>query len=440
MDPSIEHARAAERDRHLPAPDSIASDYLLLALRLGKLRPGLVDAYFGPPELKAQVEAEAPVTSTRVREDASRLESRLAREVAEEDRRRWLHAQLVAIEAQALMLAGDPLPYPDYVACLFDLNSSMTPESEFDAAGEDLIRLLPSGEMRSETVADRLAAWNARFRIAPDRVPAVAEWLVGHFRDRADRLMGLPTGERIEFEYVSGGPWSAFSQYQGGLRSAIEINTEQLCRPADLIHMAARDCYPGRHTEHAWKERRLAGDMGRLEASITLLNTPETLIREGAAYAGERLIAPDDTAPDLLVDLYSRGELAIAADAAEARDAAERQVQIERALGSLRAVPANAAVLLHGHGAARDDVVAYLRRYLVDGPDKAVRQMALIEDPISRVEVMVGNEGERLLRRWFDMGPTSEQVERFGRLLREQLTPHFIADELASTGFSESGW
>jgi hypothetical protein len=433
MDLSNEHRPAT-------APDPIARDYLLLALRLGKLMPGLVDAYFGPPEPKLQVQAEPTFPAAKLREDASALEARLDLEVPEEDRRRWLHAQLVAIQAQALMLAGDPLPYPDYIACLFDVVPEMTPESVFDAAADDLIRLLPSGERRAETVADRLATWNARFVIAPDKLPAAVAWIVGRVREKADRLVGLPTGESIDFEYVAGGPWGAFSKYEGRLHTLVEINTEQICRPADLVHMAALDCYPGRHTEHAWKERRLVGDLGRFEASVSLLNTPAVLVREGIASVGERMIASDGVMPGMLLELYERGGLTIASDPAAAREAADKQVRIERALGSLRAVAANAAYLLHSHGATRDDVLAYMRRYLVAGPDRAEKQLALIEDPISRAEVVVASEGERLLRRWFDLGSVGEQVGRFGRLLREELTPRSIADDLASIDLIRDGW
>ena len=435
MDQSTQGVPASGRDRQVPTPDPIARDYILLALRLGKMMPGIVAAYFGPEDLKTQVDTETPYTATKLREDASRLEARLAREVPAADRRRWLQAQLVAIEAQALMLTGDPLPYPDYLTCLFDLTPEQTPESVFDAAADDLARLLPSGEMRTETLADRLAAWDRRFIIASDRLPAIVDWLVGQVRDRADRLVGLPTGENIEFEYVAGGPWSAFSQYEGGLQTSIEINTEQLCRPADLIRMAAHECYPGRHTEHAWMERRVIGDQGRMEASITLLNTPETVIREGVAFLGERLVAPDDLLPDLLLELYERGGLAIVADPAAAREAADKQVRIGRALASLRAVVANAAFLLHADGATKENVAAYLRHYLVTSPERAEKQLALIEDPISRAEVVVGSEGERLLRRWFELGPSGELVDRFGRLLREQLTPGSISADLAAVGF-----
>lgn len=437
---SEDRVPAANGETGVPVPDAIARDYILLSLRLGKLLPGIVDSYFGPADLKAQVEAEAPLSASKLREMASSFESRLAREVAEPDRARWLRAQMVAFEAQALMLAGDPLPYPDYIACLFDIIPDMTPEAVFDAAADDLARLLPSGERRMETVADRLAAWDSHFVIAEDRVPALVNWVVAQVRQRADLLLGLPSGESIDFEYVSGGPWSAFNQYDGAGRSSIEINTAALCRPADLIHMAAHECYPGRHTERAWKERRVAGEMGRLEATVTLLNTPEALMGEGVAYLGERIVLPDNAMVDLLAESYARAGLDIAADPTAARDTADKQVRIQRALGGLRAVTSNAAFMLHADGASRDDVAAYLSRYLLTSPENAEKRMTSLTDPILRAQVVAGSEGERLLRRWFEFGPTADQVDRFGRLLRGQLAPSSLATELSSVGYGQAGW
>ena len=48
------------------APDPIARDYLLLVLRLDRLVPGLVDGYFGPAALRAQVDAEGPRPPSRL--------------------------------------------------------------------------------------------------------------------------------------------------------------------------------------------------------------------------------------------------------------------------------------------------------------------------------------------------------------------------------------
>ncbi|MHB8400321.1 MAG: hypothetical protein ACYDCI_15515, partial [Candidatus Limnocylindrales bacterium] len=52
-------------ERQVPAPDPIARDYLLLALRLDQHRPGLVDGFYGPAGLKAQVDLEPLRPPTR---------------------------------------------------------------------------------------------------------------------------------------------------------------------------------------------------------------------------------------------------------------------------------------------------------------------------------------------------------------------------------------
>jgi hypothetical protein len=422
------------------APDPIARDFLLLALRLGRLFPGIVDSYFGPAELAAQVEAEPLRNATKLREEASALDSRVAAQVREPDRARWLRAQLVAFEAQTMMLAGDPLPFPDYVACLFDLTPGRLPEAVFEAAADDLARLLPPGESRTATVADRLADWDARFVIDPARLPDALEWVVAEIRGQADRLLGLPTGEQIEFEYVSGVPWAAFSQYLGAARSRVQVNPEVLCRPAELIHLAAHECYPGYHTKHAWRERRIGGDLNRHEADVIVLGTPESLIGGGLAYLGERMVVPDEVLPDLLLDLYERCGIAIAHDHAEASAAAEKQIRIQRALASLRGVAANAAFMLHADGAPHDVVADYLERYLLMTPERAQARLAVLEDPIMRAQYIAAAEGERLLRRWFELGQVTDQVGRFGRLLREQMTPGSMATELPAVLYEQAGW
>ena len=73
--------------RTVPAPDPIARDYILLALRLDQHIPGLVDGYFGPASLKAQVDMEQVAAPARLRDDAAALRARLPAEVPEPDRR-----------------------------------------------------------------------------------------------------------------------------------------------------------------------------------------------------------------------------------------------------------------------------------------------------------------------------------------------------------------
>jgi hypothetical protein len=414
------------------APDPIARDYLLLALRLDRLIPGLVDGYFGPPGLRAQVAAESPGLPSRLRRDAAELRARVAAEVAEPDRRRWLLAQLVALETQARALDGDGLPYLDHVSACFDFTPERIDEAVFSGAIADLERALPG----DGPLAQRMAAWDARFTIPPDRLRGVIDALLPGFRERARALFGLPAGERLEVSLVRDQPWSGYNWYDGGLRSRVEINTDLPTRAADLLGVLPHETYPGHHLEHAWHEAHLVEGTGRLEASVLCINAPECLLSEGLADLGRRFAVPAAEEADLLVEVYRLAGLEVARDPAAAGGAAARaaatvQVAITRATAALGGVRGNAALLRHADGASHEEVLAYLERYLVATPDRAAKRLEFIEHPLWRTYVFVYFEGERLLSRWLERVPPEDRARRFRRLLTEQLTPGAILAEIA---------
>ena len=416
------------------APDPIARDYLLLALRLDRLVPGLVDGYFGPPGLRAQVAAESPGLPSRLRRDAAELRARVAAEVAEPDRRRWLLAQLVALETQARAIDGDGLPYLDHVSACFDFTPERIDEAVFSGAIADLERVLPG----DGPLAERMAAWDARFTIPPDRLREVIDALLPGFRERARALFGLPDGERLEVSLVRDQPWSGYNWYDGGLRSRVEINTDLPTRAADLLGVLPHETYPGHHLEHAWHEAHLVEGAGRLEASVLCINAPECLLSEGLADLGRRFAVPAADEVDLLVEVYRLAGLEVARDraaagGAAARGAAEVQVAITRAAAALGGVRGNAALLRHADGASREEVLAYLERYLVTTPERAAKRLEFIEHPLWRTYVFVYFEGERLLSRWLDRVSPEDRARRFRRLLTEQLTPGAIVAEIEGT-------
>ena len=126
-----------------------------------------------------------------------------------------------------------------------------------------------------------------------ERLPAVVEWLVARFRT-APPAFGLPAGEDLRVSLVTGQPWSAYNWYDGGRRSRIDVNTDLPVRASELIGLVAHEAYPGHHLEQAWKEADLVDQQGRLECSILLINTPESLISEGLADLGVRFASPPD--------------------------------------------------------------------------------------------------------------------------------------------------
>ncbi|HEY6014565.1 MAG TPA: hypothetical protein VIU37_11170, partial [Candidatus Limnocylindrales bacterium] len=405
--------------RTVPAPDPIARDYLLLALRLDQRIPGLVDGYFGPADLKAQVDTEQLRAPARLRDDAAALRERLAVEVDDGRRRAWLDAQLVALERQAAALAGEERPYLDHVARCFAITPPRQPDAEFDTAAARLDGLLPGGG----PVADRLAAWDRRFEIPPDRLADILAWLVERCRDRARTLFGLPEGEDLQISLVTGQPWSGYNWFHGGRRSRVDINTDLPVHAGDVVRTVAHETYPGHHLEHAWKEADLVDRQGRLEASILLINTPECLISEGLANLGSRFVAPVGEAPGLLMELYQRAALPIASDPVAAREAADLEVAIGDARRALAAVRGNAAILLHADGRPRAEVLEYLEVVGRYPRTIAAKRLEFIEHPLWRTYVFVYAEGEALLSRWVDAAPEAERAARFGRLLHEQLTP-----------------
>jgi hypothetical protein len=421
---------AAGGERHVPVPDEIARDYLLLGLRLDQHIPGIVDGYFGPADLKAQVDIESLRSPSALADDAAHIRERVATDVDAADRRDWLSAQLVALETQARALAGDELPYIEHVTRCFSWSPVRRDDALFDQAAAALEELLPG----SEPIAERLAAWDARFEIPKERLPAVVDWLVELFRTRAASLFPIPPGEDLRVTLVHGQPWTAYNWYDGGLRSRVDINTDLPTRAADLVHTVAHETFPGHHLEHASKEANLVDRLGRLEASVLLINTPECLISEGLADIGRSFVAPLEESADLLVELFDRAGLPIAADAAAARDAAERIVAMTGPRRRLSESRVNAALMRHADGASAEDVLAYLERVGRFSPAIAAKRFEFNEHPLWRTYVFVYHEGEALLRRWLDAAGPDEQPARFGRLLREQLSPGAIAAEIEATG------
>lgn len=405
--------------RLVPPPDPIARDYLLLALRLDQHIPGLVDGYFGPAELKAQVDTEQLRSPARLRDDADGLRARLADEVAAPDRRAWLDGQLVALRTQAARVAGDQIGYLELVERCFDHAPPRRPDSSFTAATEALNTWLPGDGALSE----RLDAWDRQFEVPAERLQPVLEWLLERFRARAAATFGLPADEDLRLSLVSDQPWSAYNWFDGGRRSRIDVNTDLPQRARSLLKTVAHEAYPGHHLEHAWKEADLVERQERLESSILLINTPECLISEGLANLGERLAVPPSEAVDLLVEIFERAHLPLARDPARARHAAEQSEAMGQHRHLLRAVRGNAALMRHADGRSHEEVAAYLRDVEGLPPARAEQALRFIEHPLWRTYVFVYLEGENLLRRWVEAVPPPDQAARFGRLLHEQLTP-----------------
>ena len=415
----VERVPALGGTRLIPAPDPIAADYLLLGLRFDQHMPGIVDGYYGPADIKARADMEQLRRPAQLLGDIATLADRVDREVEAIDRRDWLTAQLAALDAHARALAGEPLPYIEYVERCLGFAPRRHADETFDAAAAEIDALLPG----TGSIQDRLDAWEGPVEIPPDRVLPVAEWLLKRFRERASALFGLPDGESLGVTTITDQPWIAYDWYLGGLRSRVEINIDLPVTAIDLIVTLAHEAYPGHHLEGAWHETDLVEGERRLEASMILTNAPDGPISEGLARYGTRYAAPFDDRPDLLLETFERAGLPIAADPARARDVADRTARLLLLKDQLEAATDEAALRRYVDGASSETVLEYLQDVGRYRPAVAAKRLAFLEDPLSRLYVFAYEGGESLVAGWVETAEAPDQVERFSRLLHEQFTP-----------------
>ena len=134
------------------------------------------------------------------------------------------------------------------------------------------------------------------------------------------------------------------------------------------------------------------------------------------------------------MELAPLAGIPLAADPEALREAAAREGEIAAARAVLDEARVNAALMLHEDGRPRDEVLAFLVEVGRLAPETAAKRLQFIEHPLWRTYVFVYAEGEALLRRWLGQVPPEARAARFGRLLREPLTPPAIEAEIAAAG------
>lgn len=387
--------------------DPVSSRYIQLAFAIEQHVAGFVDAYFGPPELRAAAPTLPPDAIVSA---IAALRAEVAAGDYPARRKGYLGAQLRAMEATARKLAGEPIAFSDEVRACFDIEPTFTPEADFAAANAALDELLPG----TGDLAERMATWRRRFEVSPEVARRMIDLVSAEARARTAALIDLPEGDAVEFALVSDKPWAGYNWYLGGGRSLVEINTDLPIRANALLDLICHEAYPGHHTEHALKEVRLYRELGWGEQAIQLINVPECVISEGIATLAAAQIFGDEAHTWAAEQLYPLG--GIAGDP-------ERERQIEQAQRTLRALSSNAATLLHERGADPEEVVRYIMRYGLRSEREARQSLRFVSTPLWRSYAFTYFVGRDLIGRWLAAG---DRAARFRQLLTEQVYPSML--------------
>jgi hypothetical protein len=374
---------------------SAAESYLELGLRLGRHVDGLVDSYYGPAELKEQVDAEELVPPAQLVEDAAALRDSLDAG--------YLRDLVHGCWTYARVLAGEEMSYSDEVEGSYGVRPERTPDEVFERVHAELDALLPG----DGTLEERRRAWRDRHVCPGDMTVAVLDDLLPLLRARTRELVALPDGERVALEPVADEPWWAFNYYLGNLSSRVALNTDLPTTGLDLIHLACHEVYPGHHTEGVLKEQLLARDLGRLEETIALVPTPAAVLSEGIAEIGADVVL-DDAAREEVYAIIRRHGVELADPELGAR--------ISEQLDRLGTVGLNAALMIFEDGVSHEQAQEYVRRWTLNTPERAAQTVRFVTDPTWRAYTITYSAGRELCSAYVGGDPA-----RFRRLLTEQV-------------------
>lgn len=373
---------------------SVAERYLRLGLQLGRHVEGIVDAYFGPPEPAAAVEAAPPVEPRTLVAAAEALLDEL------EDG--WLRDQVVGLRTYAGVLAGESCSYADEVEGCFGVRPTFTDEAVFTAAHERLEELLPG----AGPLAERYERWRNAMLVPSEQLERTVAAVIEAARGWTRGLVELPAGEGVALEIVRDQPWLAFCEYLGGLRSRIAVNVDLPMSAIELLQLTIHETYPGHHAERTSKEHLLVRGRGLLEETLVLVPTPQSLVSEGIAELAPSVLLEGDGGAALAGVTHEAG---IELDLAHA-------LAVERAGEPCRWAEVNAALLLHEAGASKAEAQAYLERWALMTPQLAAHLIRFLTERTSRTYVITYPAGRELCRSYMAGEP-----ERFRRLLTEQV-------------------
>jgi hypothetical protein len=400
-------------------PGTLIREYLLLGLRFDRVEEGYVDSFTGDPALRQAVANEPPPDPADLARQADRLLTELPQVPRDgefdQTRADYIAAHLRALARAARKFAGQQVGFVDEVEAYFDVHIAKGNPEQYLEAHRKLDEALGGGG----PLADRMQAYRSSEEIPPDRLEECIHAFSSALRDRVRAEYPLPDSETITYEVVTDKPWSGFNYYLGDYRSTVAVNADLKQQMSNLPRLVAHESYPGHHTEHCRKEAGLVERKGQAEQTIFLVNTPQCLMAEGLAdLALYAAIGPSwgGWAGEIYADVGLRfdGERAEAASEAAAALADVRQ---------------DAALMLHDEHRDVDDVVAFLRCWLLVNDERARQMLRFLSSPLWRAYTSTYVEGYRLLRGWLDGRPDGVSLtERFGRLLDEPLIPSALRD------------
>ena len=391
--------------------DTLIREYLLLGLRFDRIEDGYVDSFTGDPALRRAVADEPAPDPADLARQAQRLLAEVPRSGGlEQARADYLAAHLRALDCAGRKFAGEQVGFVDEVEAYFDVRIGKGDTTATRPPTPSSRRRCPATvgwPTGCRPTAPPTRSRRSGSRSASTRSPA-------HCATGCAPTSRCPTAETVNYEVVTDKPWSGFNYYLGDYTSTVAVNADLKQQMANLPRLVAHESYPGHHTEHCRKEAGLVAGQGQVEQTIFLVNTPQCLMAEGLADLALHAAIGQGWgawASEIYADLGLRFD-------------GHRAEAVSEATAALADVRQDAALMLHDEHRDADDVVDFLRHWLLVDDKRARQMLRFLSSPLWRAYTSTYVEGYRLLRGWLDARPADVSLtQRFGRLLDEPLIP-----------------
>jgi hypothetical protein len=273
------------------AAERSGANFVTLALQLASLKDhgDEIDAYFGP-ESQRPSPGEPPVTLDTLTANAGALLTTIEheQEVAPTPRGARQLAQVRSFVALLRVIEQPRRSSLEQEA--WDVYRMSMPVIDQVAAKRALTALNAALPGRG-SLSQRLAEFESRFVVPPERRQAVFTRALQECRQRTLAHWKLPPEEQLDVEWTSSVD-AAWHRYLGHGRSTLQINPQAVALIGSAIDVACHEAYPGHHAQFVVMEQNAGAAGLPVENQVVLLRSPASVLREGAANFGVELAFP----------------------------------------------------------------------------------------------------------------------------------------------------
>ncbi len=267
-----------------------------------KTGTSFVDAYFGPEFLNPEHQSKDENPEALIHSIESLIDS-IDQEIENSIRAKHLIGECKSMQLVVEWLNGKQISYDALVQGLFHIPVKRFSESIIDEkiiTLEEALKGYPGNDLR-----ERVEQFSKQGEITGNELRNLVEnelqaksVEVGKlFQEKIFTLIGTSvTDNGVEYQTVTGAPWSGYNWYQKGFKSLNQFNADVTFNRNTLQGVIYHEYE--HHVSNLWREKYFL-EHGDLELSVVPLHTGRCVISEGTADTAKEFLGVRDEDPEI---------------------------------------------------------------------------------------------------------------------------------------------